>query len=298
MKLFCLIVALCLAAIPSCASSGGSQAVDVTSGYSFRDIIGSNYNANYGWNSRQMGQPSRAVFMGGSQPSRYPMSTVQWTIQDGDDPLNNGSNRNEVANMFGATQQDESLASGTQYYGISVYIPDTWVAPSGAGNWFIVLQLHGNDTNTGHSGQATFQFLLSSGLNTAGHYSIRTVGGLITGAGTIAAQNDVVTDLGALVYNGWVDFIFKVTWAIDNTGQVTVYKRIVGTDATLVQIATYSAPNLYTTDGITAQAQAYWKRGIYRGPPGVQGTDVIYVSPLTRSTIMQNAAFGSFGQWP
>lgn len=292
-------VALLLLLLPIDAMArGGSPKISLTPGYSFSDVRGFTVAQNYGWYGRQLVNNNRAVFQGLNQPSRYPNSTIAWTIQTGDNPLGTGTNRDEILQMFGTSNQDESPASGTQYYALSVYIPSSWIEPNGATPWFIVAQLHGDDTNTGHSAQACFQFLLASSNNTARHYSMRTVGGPITGGGSIPGAGDIVTDLGPHVYDTWVDFVFKVTWAIDSTGHVTVYKRVVGTDSSLVQIVDYAAPTLYSVGGV-AQSKFYWKRGIYRNNDDTaQGTATVYASPFTRATTLQDAATASFGSYP
>ncbi len=269
--------------------------------YSFRDIIGHNSGDLWGWNGSQLVDPTRFAAQGVGGINRWGVNTcISTQIQTDDHPIPGGSNRNEVLEMFGTAKQDESAASGTQYYGLSVYIPSTWIEPNGATPWFIIAQMHGDDTNIGHSAQANFQFLLASSLNTASHYTLRTVGGPITGGGSIPGADDKVTDLGAHVYDTWVDFVFEVTWGsdVDGTGHVTVYKRVTGTDITLQQIADYSAPNLYSVGGVD-QTVHYWKRGIYRNPDdSAQGTATIYVSPFTRSSTIQAACVGSFGQYP
>ncbi len=299
LKFFFLAFLLCSA---DAHASGGAQQLNFTTGYSFRDVVNQTFASHYGWNSAQTVGASRMVFQGTNTPSRFDNSTVAWQIQHGDDPLSEGNNkeRNEVLNMFGSAQTDESAASGTQYYALSVYIPSGWVDPNlVAGQWFIVAQCHGSDSNTGHSGQANFQFLLATNSNTANHYALRTVGGPITGGGSIPAPDDVITDLGPHVYDTWVDFVFKVTWGsdVDGTGHVTVYKRVVGTDATPVQIADYSAPNIYSSSGVN-QATRYWKHGIYRGDDGTQGTVTVYTGPFVRASTSADAQLGAFGQYP
>lgn len=297
MRLYAFIACL-LATFPACAK-GGAQQFQYDTGYSFRDVIGQTYANHYGWNSAQIVASSRAVKS--STHERFPGCCVAWTIQHGDDPLAEGNNheRNEVLGMFGGGATDEAPGT-TKYYALSVYIPSGWIDPVDAGiQWFIVYQLHGDDTNVGHSGQAPFQFALANWENTADHYTLHTVGGPIGTGGSIPAADDVVTDLGPHVYDTWVDFVFKVTWAsdVEGTGHVTVWKRVVGTDSSLVQIADYAAPTLYSSSGVT-QLTNYWKHGIYRGDDGTQGTITIYMGPVCRATTMRDAATCAFNQWP
>src|SRR4051794_3273413 len=203
MKLMRWIVLISLLFVSAAALAfGGAQKLAYLSGYSFRDIIGHTYSDKYGWNGHQNVGASRMVFMGTTSPSRFNNSTVAWQIQTGDDPLSNGTNRNELIGMFGAARTDESPASGTQYYAMSVYIPTGWVDPAGTTNWFIIFQMHGDDTNVGHSAQPCFSFSLAgSASGLTNHYFIRTVGGAIGTLGAIDSANDVITDLGAHVYN-------------------------------------------------------------------------------------------------
>jgi hypothetical protein len=213
-----LLAALCVVlALPAWAR-GGAQQFQYDSGYSFRDVVGQTYANHYGWNAAQIVDPSRAVYMGSDTPSRFPNSTVAWTIEAGDHGAGGTLERNEFADMFGTSQQDESPASGTKYYALSVYIPSGWVDPGGDTRWFVVSQLHPSDSNTGHSAVADFALLLASDLAPADHYALRTLGGPIGDDGTVPSADDVVTDLGPHVYDKWVDFVFKVTWASDVEG--------------------------------------------------------------------------------
>jgi hypothetical protein len=288
-----------IAALLLLCGFGGAQTLNFTAGYSFTDIVNQSYNSFYGWHNIQMIGSSRAVYTGATSASCNIYNAVKFTIQTGDDPLSNGSNRDEFADMFGTTQQDESAASGTQYYAVSTCIPSPWIDPAGGSQWFIIDQLHANDSNTGHSAQAVFQFLLASSLNSANHYGMRTVGGPITGSGTVPSADDIFTDLGPHVYNTEVDWVFKTTWGsdVDGTGHVTVYKKIIGTDASFNQVVDYSAPNLYSVSGVN-QPIFYWKRGIYRGDNGTQGTASYYAGPFVRASTMADAELGAFGHYP
>lgn len=294
-----LLAALCVVlALPAWAK-GGAQQFSYDSGYSFRDVIGQTYSGYYGWHNIQVVDPSRAVYMGSGSPSRFPGSTIKWTIETGDHGAGGSLERNEFADMFGTSQQDESPASGTEYYALSVYIPSGWVDPGGSTHWFVVAQLHPDDSNTGHSAVANFALLLASDLVDADHYALRTIGGPIGADGGIPAADDVVTDLGPHVYGAWVDFVFKITWAsdVEGGGHVTAWKRVPSQGTAFTQMADYDAPTLYSSGGVT-QTTFYWKRGIYRGDDGTQGTVIIYTGPLVRAGSFRDAATAAFGQWP
>lgn len=281
---------------------GGSQTTAFTTDCKFQDLLNNSQSVRYRWNSLQTVAANRTALQGTTQPLRsgYPNSAMKFTITNGDDPLSNSSNRNELVGLT-AGAIDE-VAGTTFYYGISLYLADTWVDPAGTGFWYIVAQCHGNDSNTGHSAQAMFQLLVASDLNPVSNsrrFTMRTCGGPITGGGTIPGADDIVTDLGPHVYNTWIDFIFKIVWAsdVEGTGHVTVWKRIVGVDSSLIQIADYAAPTMYSASGVT-QTAAYWKRGSYILPNSLQGsgTNFYYGSPFVKASTMADAAIGSFGQ--
>lgn len=286
-------------ALLALSAFGGAQLLNFTTGYSFTDIVNQYYASDYGWHGNQMVNSTRAVYTGAVSADNYIYNAVNWSIQTGDDPLSNGSNRDEFNDMFGTAQLDESAASGTQYYAVATYIPSTWIDPAGGSQWFIVDQLHPADSNTGHSAQAVFQFLFASSLLPAEHYGLRTVGGPITGGGTVPSADDVVTDLGPLVFNTEVDWVFKVTWGSDVDGgyNEAVYKKVIGKDNQFNLIASYATPNLYSVSGVD-QTTFYWKRGIYRGDNGTQGTAYYYAGPFVRATTMRDAELGAFGHYP
>lgn len=275
---------------------GSPRAVD----FSFSDVIGQTSVTDWGWGGHQWTSSARVAKQGIGQINRYGAnSSLSWQIQSGDNPLG-GTNteRNEVYNMFGASQTDESVASGTQYYAVSVYIPSPWTDPVGTSQWFIIAQIHGDDTNTGHSAQANVQLLLASNVTgaQANSYHLRTVGGAIGGSGSIDSANDKLTVLGAHVYDKWKDFVIAVTWS-STAGHVTAWMRTPSVTSVFTQVADYAAPTMYSLSG-TDQTKRYWKRGIYRNGDSAQGTVTIYVSPFTRATTMAAACQASFGQYP
>lgn len=290
------LLLLLLVLLPVAAHAhGGVQQLQYDAGYSFRDKAGHTFGDNYGWKSSQVVAPSNAVFMGTSQPSRFPNCCIQWTLLPTDDPLGNGSNRDEYAEMFNTSQNDENGSSGTLYYAISIWLPHTWVDPNvSMFPYFIVLQLHGNNSNP--SLQPGFSLNVSS---VPGRYTLTQWGGEDT------APTETITDLGPHQYDTWVDFVFEVKWANDITGYTAVWTRTGGLGSLLQQqvsatntgtaIAPFNVPTIYSHSGTVDQL--YWKQGAYRSL-GESTTAVYYAGPLVRATTLRDAASGAFGQYP
>lgn len=272
------------------ARASGGSLLAYTTGYSFLDSAGRSFGLNYGWQGAQVVDSTRAVAMGTSQPSRYSNSSIMFTVEPGDDPNSDGHNRNEFYGMFPGANNDEGASSGTQYYAISVYVPNTWQDPS----WFICFQLHPPNTNTGTSSSPSFSLQMAT---LPGHYTLSVQGGDVNSV----VQNQV--DLGPYVYNEWVDFVFEVTWSASASGSVTTWTRVNGVGALqqfetdgVTPIATRSAANLYSASGVT-QTGFYWKHGAYRNT-GLAFSSIYYSSPVVRAPDFQDAALAAFGQYP
>lgn len=284
MRIKHILLVLLLLSSNACAFSGGSQQFPYVTGYSFRDKVNQNFAGNYNWKGAQIVNANRAVAQGIALPSRFPNSTVMWTIQPGDNPIGDGTNRNEVLQMFNTSDNDENGSSGTQYYGYSLYVPSAgWTCPV-LTPFFVVMQLHGPDSD-GLSPAFSLDLCNFSQTN---HYIIETNGGEFT------SPTKLNTDLGPIIFDQWQDFLFEVTWAIDNTGQVTVWERS-NLTGVLTQTASYNTPTLYASGGVAQNH--YWKSGIYR-IAGLATTITVYEGPLSRATNMQDAATAAFNQWP
>lgn len=259
---------------------------------SFRDLIGHTPDDNFGWYGKQVAADDRLQLWTG-YPQRCEAGTLKITVKPGDNPIGSTGERNEILEMLNSSGDDENGASGTQYYSISIFLPGTWKDASG---WCSAFQLHGPDTGLpSNQGSPVFSLDLSS---TPGHYTLRQNGG---------DTSDVIrkdTDLGAHVYNQWVDFLFKVTWAIDLTGETTVWTRV-GSVGQLQQklvdagnngaaLAAWNTATLYSSGGVAVNH--YWKRGCYRSAEDF--TTEFYASPVSRSIDFASAAWAAFGQYP
>lgn len=293
MRWLSLLFALLLSSSAVAMPPAGGQYLAYNSGYSFRDVVGYNFANNYSWHvGSQVVAPSNAVFMGTATPSRFPNSSVRWTLLSTDNPLGDGSNRDEFYAMLNGSSIDENASSGTVYYGISIYLPDTWVDPTiAAFPYFLAFQLH--QPNASSAPAPAFALDLSF---VPGHYTLRQLGG--DDSSPVSHQ----VDLGTHVYDQWVDFLFEVTWAIDNTGYTAVWTRTNKTGALKqVQIGTgtpitpWNTPTLSSSGGIAWNH--YWKHGAYRSL-GESTTAVYYSGPVSRATTMQDAASAAFNQWP
>ena len=256
---------------------------------SFRDVINTTQSGKYGWLSQQVVDNTRIVFSRPGEPSRYQNGTLKVTVKPNDHPIASVGERSELLWMLNSSGDDENGSSGTQYYGVSLYLPSSWVDTSG---WCIPVQLHGPDNAGSSQNIPVFALDVSKVPN---HYTLTQAGG------DNSAVIRLDTDLGTHVYDTWVDFLFKVTWAIDNTGATSVWTRTggvgqlvakqVGTGTT---ITPWNTPTLYSAGGVALSH--YWKRGLYRNPEVFAST--LYASSFSRAANEADAAWAAFGQWP
>lgn len=257
--------------------------------YSFRDVLGAaNFGERYGWQSIQVVSSNRMEL--DNTIKRTYEGSIKVTVQSGDDPINSTGERAEVVGMF-ADYADENADSGTKYYGFSLYIPSGFTPPS---LWGIALQLHGPDSYTGSAASPAFALDLKDGS-----YTVENRGG------SKNSPTILRTDLGTIVNDKWVDFIFKVNWAADSSGSVAVWTRCglggilkqqkVSSTNTGVAVNEWNTPTLYQNgDGVVQNH--YWKKGLYRNEEAF--TNIIYSGRLCRADTLQYAALGAFDYYP
>lgn len=324
MKKIFLIIVLLLQAIPACAqvlssTTGGkvlSPIVSVQNSnvFDFRDSYGWNFATNFGWQDAQVVASNRLVAMGTTPPSRYPNSTIQITVQPGDNPIPGCPGcheRNEVLNMFTPVGHDETVG-GTAFYAESIWIPSDFQNDGGISTggffWNISNQMHGPDTGAGACNglSPSFAICFSCGEPPSGtamgvpntHLILDVRGG------ECASATRAVIDLGTRVTAQWIDLVFQIHWAIDNTGYVNVWTRTNETGTLqqvqldgLTPIPQTNTPTMYALSGVAVTTN-YWKHGMYRDG-GAGYNTVYYSSPFVRAQTMAAAAIQSFGgQYP
>jgi hypothetical protein len=165
--------------------------------------------------------------------------------------------RSEVLHRTGEQAGDESWWAWSTYFPDDFNPnPDTW--------WNIFTDWH----HTGTSGQANAHFE----VNTMYHpwkIQLRTFGGQ-------QDQNQRRFLLSDFKRNAWVDFVFHVRWAPDNTGFVEAW-----VDGEHVLPLT-NTPTIYEGQGV------YLKQGLYRGPSSV--TSVVYHDGMRRGSSFADVA--------
>lgn len=269
----------------------GHPIENYTTGYSFRDIITApSYGAKYGWGSIQAMSVDRLAYET-TIHRRSDIGCIKVTVGAGDDPINSTGERAEVLAMLNVGDNDENGSSGTKYYATSVYIPSGFQSPS---LWGIVMQLHGPNSYTGAAASPSFAFDIING-----RYKLNQRGG------DKNSPTYCNTDLGAIVYDQWVDFVFKVTWASDNTGATAVWTRVVKPGAVLEQklvdtnnngstLTEWNTPTLYHNGSGTIEGH-YWKKGLYRSEESF--TNILYLGMTSRADNFHDAVLGAFGNY-
>lgn len=276
-----------------------SPAFTTPANIAFRDIINEPQSAFYGWQVQQIVANDRITPAQALEPQRSAAGTLKITVEPGDNPISSTGERNEYASMFLPTGNDVNGTTPSFYIGISLYLPSyAWAGKTnfGANPWCIALQLHGPDSGI-PANQGSPVFELNMGT-TEGFFTCVQRGGPTTNV------QKVTTNLGAIIYDTWLDFLFQITPAIDNTGYTAVWTRT-GKTGLLQQkqldannngaaIAPWNTPTLYS-DGTSAYNH-YFKRGCYRSV--VNFTTMFYASNVCRSTDFASCAWGAFGQYP
>jgi hypothetical protein len=211
---------------------------------------------------------------GGARQGNY---YARVEVRPGDDPLNLGKHteRSEVLRMQNADGTDirESVTSGTVQYAFSVKFDPSWQAPVFApslGGWAIFLQLHGPSWS-----QNTNWAFDANGADSI-RFAVRT-----------GDLNAVVSRLeyfpiGSLNKGKWIDFIYTVKYAEDNTGSYLVQRRDEGQTSFTTVLNLQNRPTLqYVADH--RGEEHYMKMGLYRNEQTF--TSILYNDGFTRSLI-------------
>lgn len=204
------------------------------------------------------------------------------------DPATTGE-RNDLIQMMNANNDDidNTNVGTTEYLAQSLFLPASFVSPQG---WGIPLQLHNPPGVPTNMLSPVFELDLSTN---PGHYSINMRGGQTTNV----IRRDTVgknLNLGGFCLGKWTDMIYAIKYAVDNTGSIHVYRRIVGVDTAVKLIGSIDGiPTLYA-DSTGKAYPHYFVNGFYRGiTPGL--TSIFYMGKLARATTMQEAIDAAFG---
>jgi hypothetical protein len=239
-------------------------------------------------------------------------TSAQFTVQPGDQIGSSSGERAEVTSAFDKTGTLFQVGglTGHEFYALSVKAPVGWVNPMVSGHgWGIFLQLHGpTDSVWGLSGASpalalslTSQFELNYAAGDYDDYS-----GL---GSTIIQLSDSAINSGS-----WVQFVIEVTWAYNNTGSLTVYRRDVGESAFAVvadsdsiiatintdyasYLGTWTGPGIPTLQHSSSAGNFGphdWKCGLYRNI-NASLTSQLMLGPLVRGRTFAAVTAAAFG---
>lgn len=221
-------------------------------------------------------------------------STARIEVRPLDDPISSTGERSEVLAMKSGAVSNitEDNTTGTQYYGMSYFLPTNWQSTAqanGDSGWSIVFQLHGPD-----SLGASPSFALYANTK----YQLCLWGGDLSAAGSAPtiynfSDGGVYQNGSGLNLGAWSDFIIRATWASSPTGSVTIWRRNQGeTDfAQVLDVANVATLQYRGSIGVGPH---YWKHGLYRGEsPTI--TNVLWTGPLSRGTSFSAVELATFG---
>lgn len=229
---------------------------------------------NTNWRSLESVAPDRFTLINdGVRPGTY----ARVEVRSGDNPLAGCCYESDRAEVHGMQNADDSplaenLASGTQQYHVSVKFDETWQPITGPGEFGMFLQLHGPDA-----------FGTSPALAFNATDQIR----LFTLTGDIDTSSAISHDMsnGSLNIGKWIDFIFTVGFAADDSGFINVSRRDEG-DASFTQVLSLTnTPTLQYSSSFAdgAVMDHYWKHGFYRSRQ--EFTSVVYLDGFTRQQV-------------
>ncbi len=186
-------------------------------------------------------------------------------------------------------------ASGHEFYAVAVKVSPDWRAPgtdirNRGIQWGVFMQLHTPDI---------FNSPPAIALSAMSDFHLSLCSGDLL-AGGARTQNKDVVDVpfsnGDLNRGHWVQFVIDVTWALDRTGALAVYRRDEG-QATFAKILDRpNMPTLTSKFGVDGgKYEHYWAVGFYRSRNS-DLTNVLWLGPIVRGTAFDevvNAAFSN-----
>jgi len=227
-------------------------------------------NAFRDWSSLDIVNSDRFVLV--NDHHRSGLRSAHVTVNPGD--VITGGERAEADTMIDANGNKiyETIASGTQYLTISVFLPTGWTPPADT-NRGIVLQLHSPNT---YNSSPAFALVASD------RYFCRMKVGDMSGVQTPTIYGNFTNS--SLALGNWVDFVVMIRFAIDGTGEVAVWRRDAG------QAAFSQMMDVNNIDTLQYQGTAgnhYWKCGYYRGYERVINS--LYIDCIGRASTFNSA---------
>jgi Polysaccharide lyase len=224
-----------------------------------------------------------------ASPVRQGSYAARVEVRPGDDPIGSSGERAEVLVMTDAAGNaiNESLSSGTQYYGFSVRLDSAWTPPqTGAdGNWAIVFQLHGPDVLAASPSVA---------VSVLKRFSIDCCSGNLDSASQSLRWKSFVLSDSSLNVGHWVDLVLKITFAVDFTGSIVVWRRNEGQTAFSQVLSVNNIPTLQYKSSVGPVAAHYWKHGLYRSKQTTV-TNVLWLDGLSRADSFDEVVAAAFG---
>ncbi len=100
---------------------------------------------------------------------------------------------------------------------------------------------------------------------------------------------------GLLALGMWTDLVFRMTFAADPTGQLTVWRRDQGQSAFAQVVDVSNVATLKYQGAASSVGDHYWKQGLYRGGDVMGRVDVFWIGPTVRGTTFQSVECAAFG---
>jgi hypothetical protein len=217
------------------------------------------------------------------------LAAARIEVDPGDDPLNLNGNSERAEGLLtqsvGGKLMLDDRSSGTQFYAISYFFPETWDATQYPWSAFAPKDCGADDSNACNSWSIVLQFHLKSARPWGFLYAAK-VGPKAPQRYTLlfGDKPQPFSDGGPLALGKWTDFVFQIRWDANN---VTAWRRDQGQKdfAKVIDEAPFSPP---------AQP-VYLKQGLYRGGAVDGRTDVFWVGPTVRATSYAAATAAAFG---
>lgn len=206
------------------------------------------------------------------------------------DTTNVISDRAELAGMVDSKGKEifENASSGIKYIAFSLRLGSTWTTPKqGAIDLKpgqihgIFFQLHKADLYNDTTGPA-FAFQATNRI-----YLSQSVGYYLSPEHT----DYNLTDSG-LNKGEWIDFVIKIKFSIDSTGEIVIWRRNKNAAAftKVLHVININTLLYKIHNGVKVGVQHQWRTGFYRSRQKVDGTGVTNTLWLDGYTIARTAA--------
>ena len=222
-------------------------------------------------------------------PTRGGLYSGRFEIQNGDFAgSTNSGERAEVYILHNPAGSDvsETSASGTVYYGISLYIPTDWsppneLDPNSNSVWGEFLQLHPPASGS----------LPSVSLNIRDTIYLANAGGDLQGA--YLSWTETQLSDNSVKKGQWTDFVMKLVHANTLTGEIQIWRRNAGQSDFSSVLNLTGVPTLLTQSGYVDGVHI-WRRGYYRAQQTTTKTNVIIHGPFVRGSTYNDVVAAAF----